>query len=676
MKWLGIDVGGTFTDFVVYDETTAELVVGKTASTPPDYSQGMLTGVSKLTLDLSEVSRLVHGTTIATNTILERSGAVAAVITTRGFRDILEVGRGDRLLRSNLYNVKAVRPDPLVPRSLRFAVDERTLYDGTVLRDVQVGDVEAIVLNARKRGVEAIAVCFLHSYANGMNERVAKETIQRTADGLFVCTSSEVLPEYREYERFSTTLLNVYVGPRVGRYLWSLGAALKGRGYLGDVTIMTSNGGTMGLQRAGEYPVQSVLSGPAAGVIGAVFVAAEAGCPNIVTYDMGGTSTDVCLVRDMDIPMVTEGSIGAFPNKVPQIEINSVGAGGGSIGWVDDGRFLMVGPQSAGALPGPACYGRGGTEPTVTDANVLLGRLKSSVLAGEIRLDADLARAAVDGLARRLDGMDTLRMAEGIVKLAVAKMVGAIKEVSVMRGHDPRDFVLFAYGGAGPMHATLIARELSIARVVVPPFPGNFSAFGLLVASIRHDYVRTILIPTSSTTVGFVHALFDTMRQEAKAQLGMEGFGEEALRFDAQLDMRYAGQAFELSVPFGHDLTSMADLDRAFYAAHERRYAHYVEEPVEIVNCRLTAYGVGPKPRFRSSADASWTLASALAEDRQVYFEGSFLRTPVFRRDLLPVDTVLPAPAIIEELGATTIVTPGFMCAVDRFGNLVLESRE
>jgi N-methylhydantoinase A len=676
MTWLGIDVGGTFTDFVVYDEASTELVVGKTASTPPDYSHGMLAGVAKLNLDLSGVSRLVHGTTIATNTILEGSGAVAAVVTTRGFRDVLEVGRGDRVLRSNLYNVKAVRPKPLVPRSMRFEVDERTLYDSTVVRDLQAEDIETIVRIARDRGAEAMAVCFLHSYANGKNERIAKETIQRMAPDLFVCTSSEVLPEYREYERFSTTLLNIYVGPRVGRYLRSLGAALGSRGYRGDVTIMTSNGGTMGVQRAAEYPIQSVLSGPAAGVIGAVFVADMAGYPNVVTYDMGGTSTDVCLVKAMAIPMVSEGSIGAFPNKIPQIEINSVGAGGGSVGWVDSGRFLSVGPQSAGAVPGPACYGRGGTEPTVTDANVLLGRLQSTALAGEISLDADLAFGAVDRLAQRLGGMDTLRMAEGIVKLAVAKMTGAIKEVSVMRGHDPRDFVLFAYGGAGPMHAALIARELSISRVLVPPFPGNFSAFGLLVASVRHDYVRTILVPTTGTTLESVRALFGAMRDEARVQLGLQGFGEESLKFDAQLDMRYAGQAFELSVPFDDHLTSMADLDNAFYAAHERRYAHYVEEPVEIVTCRLAAYGVGPKPRFRPPERARQTLAAATVEAREVFFDGSFLRTPLYRRDLLPVDVPFPGPAIVEELGATTVVTPDFVCSVDRFGDLILENRE
>ncbi len=674
MQWLGIDVGGTFTDFVLYDEGTDQLRIGKTSSTPPDYSAGMLAGLDRLGLDLKQIHKLVHGTTIATNTILERSGAVTAVITTRGFRDVLEVGRGDRVLQSNLFNIKAVRPQPLVPRSRRFEVDERTLVDGTILREVRVEEIEAVLQMIRSRGVEAIAVCFLHAYANDTNERIAKETIQKSAPGLFISTSSEVLPEFREYERFSTTVLNVYVAPRVGRYLTSLQAQLAARGYAGEVAIMTSSGGTMSIGTAAQFPGHSILSGPAAGVTGALFVAKAAGYRNLITYDMGGTSTDVCLVKELAVSMITEGKIGPFPNKVPQIEINSVGAGGGSLAWVEAGQFLSVGPQSAGAMPGPACYGRGGTEPTVTDANLLLGRLNPKVALGrEIPLDMELARKAIERLARHFPDLSLLTMAEGIIKLAVAKMTGAIKELSVMRGHDPRDFVLVAYGGAGPMHAALIARELGISRILIPAFPGNFSAFGLLVTDVRHDYVRTRLVNTKDLTLEDFQALFAGMRDEARARLYAEGFRDASIRFEAQLDMRYAGQAFELSVPFEERFASMADVDTAFYLVHERRYGHSVKEAVEIVNCRLSAYGIVPKPRPSPPSGAGKTLAEARLEERQVYLDGAFVPTPIYAREGIPPGSRLRGPAIVEELGATTVVTPEFTGWVDAWGNLILE---
>lgn len=671
MQWLGVDAGGTFTDLVLYDEATGEIRVGKTSSTPHDHSVGILNGIAKLGLELGQIRKVVHGTTVATNTVLERSGALTAVITTRGFRDIVEVGRGNRVV---LYNIKATRPTPLVPRSLVFEVDERTLFDGSILREVRPEDIEAVLARVPDRGVTAVAVCFLHAYANAKNERVAKEAIQRTSPEVFVCTSSEVLPEYREYERFSTAVLNAYVAPKVGRYLSSLSGKLGTQGYRGEVAVMTSSGGTVSSEKAAELPVQTILSGPAGGVMGGVLIARMGGYPNLITYDMGGTSTDVCLVNEFAVPMTTEGKIATFPNKIPQIEINSVGAGGGSIAWIDAGKFLSVGPRSAGAVPGPACYGRGGTEPTVTDANLLLGRLNPKApLGGEIPLDPGLAREAVGRLSQHFPGIDPISMAEGVVRLAVAKMTGAIKEVSMMRGHDPRDFVLFAYGGAGPMHAALIARELGIGRILVPPFPGNFSAFGLLVADVRHDYVRTRLLNTKDIALEDLKAVFAVMREEARAQLRAEGFAEESIRFELHLDMRYVGQAFELRIPFEEHFASMADVESAFYAAHERRFAHFVQEPMEIVNCRLSAYGTVSKPRPAPPASAATTVADALVEERQVFFDGAFVPTPVYARDGIPPGRRFRGPAVVEELGATTVVTPELTGFVDPVGNLVLE---
>lgn len=670
MQWLGIDVGGTFTDLVLYDEDAGTVVIAKTPSTPADHSDGMIAGIRRLGVDLREVAKLAHGTTIATNTVLERSGARTAVLVTRGFRDVLEVGRGNRVV---MYNIKATRPPFVVPRSRCLEVDERTLFDGTVLRPVDPAEVDTHVRRLVAEGIEAIAICFLHSYANDRNERATRDVVERVAPGVFVSASSDVLPEYREYERFTTTVLNVYVAPRMGRYLGALERKLRDLAYDRGVEIMTSNGGTMSVAKAMHEPVHSMLSGPAAGVMGAVFVGRETGHRDLITYDMGGTSTDVCLVKDLEFAMSTDGRIGTLPNKVLQIEINSIGAGGGSIAWLGSGKFVNVGPRSAGASPGPACYGRGGMEPAVTDANVVLGRLApDAALGGEIRLDHARALDAVERLGREV-GIDPVRMADGIVKIAVAKMTGAIKEISVMRGHDPRDFALFAYGGAGPLHAAFIAQELGMSRVIVPPLPGNFSAFGLLVADVRHDYVRTRLLATRETAFEEVTAVFEELRKEAIVRLAADGFTDDRVRFDARLDMRYVGQAFELSVPFG-ECRSMTDVEAAFRAIYDVRYAHATDEPAEIVSFRLSAYGIVDKPRLPRRARGTGSLEGSRRGARDVAFDGAFVSTPIFARDLIPVDAAIEGPALIEEDGTTTVVPPGFRASPDVHGNLLLES--
>jgi N-methylhydantoinase A len=630
----------------------------------------MMTGIGRLAVALDRVERIAHGTTVATNTALERRGARTAVVTTRGFRDVLEVGRGNRLV---LYDIKATRPPGLVPRTLRLEVDERTLFDGTVLRAVAPEDLERVVQALREAGVEAVAVCYLHAYANDDNERRTKDAIAKALPEAFVSTSSEVLPEYREYERFATTVLNAYVAPRVRRYLTSVGTRLAAEGYRRPLAVMTSNGGTLPAERVVDFPVHSMLSGPAAGVIGAAHVGRASGHADLITYDMGGTSTDVCLVRDGRFAMTTEGRVGALPNKVLQIEINSIGAGGGSVAWLGAGKFLNVGPRSAGAAPGPACYGRGGEEPTVTDANVVLARLGTArPLGGEIRLDPERARTAVGRLAGEL-GIDVARMADGIVKLAVVKMTGAIKEISVMRGHDPRAFTLFAYGGAGPLHAAFVAAELGMSRVVVPPMPGNFSAFGLLVADVRHDEVRTRVVRTADLSFPELERLFGDLTARARARLAKDGFTAASMRFEASLDMRYVGQAFELGVPFEEGLASMKDVDRAFYTAHEARYAHATADPVEIVSLRLSAYGVGAKPSFPRAPEAG-SLAAARLPERAVLFDAVPTATAVYARELLPSQAALEGPALIEEPGTTTVVPPGFRASVDAHANLILRA--
>jgi N-methylhydantoinase A len=423
MQWLGVDVGGTFTDLVLYDQTTGALRTEKVPSTPADPSVGILAGIARLGLDFTNLAKFVHGTTVATNTILERKGARTAVLTTAGFRDVLEVGRGNRTV---LYNIKATRPPPLVPRSLVFEVAERTFYDGTVARVVEPDEVARIAEQLAALGIEAVAICFLHSYANDANERATRDLIVSALPNAAVSVSSDVLPEYREYERFAATMLNAYVAPRMRAYLGALQAGLAERGYRHDIGIMISNGGTWPIPRIADSPVNSVLSGPAAGVIGAVRVGQAAGYDNLIAYDMGGTSTDTCLIKEGGFAISGEGRIGAYPLKLQQIEINSIGAGAGSIAALDAGRAITVGPRSAGAVPGPACYGRGGSEPTVTDANLVLGRLGSDrALGGEIRLDPTPAAAAIERLAAAV-GLDQQRMAEGIIAIVVAKMTASI----------------------------------------------------------------------------------------------------------------------------------------------------------------------------------------------------------------------------------------------------------
>ena len=670
MPWLGVDIGGTFTDLVLYDEDSKTLRLEKTPSTPDDHSRGMLAGIDALGLDLDRVGKLAHGTTVATNTVLERNGARTAVLITQGFRDVLEVGRGNRTV---MYDFKATRPKPLIPRSRVFEVDERCLFDGTVRRGVSPSTIESIAEKLRAMDVEAVAVCYLHAYANDSNERLSKQTLQKILPDAFVSTSSEVLPELREFERFATTALNVYVGPRMRRYLDALGEALALRGYRRPLAIMMSNGGTWPVSKIIKFPVNSMFSGPAAGVIGAVNAASEAGYGNVITYDMGGTSTDTCLIKDFRYAMSNEGKIGTMPNRVQQIEINSIGSGGGSIVSLGPAKFLQVGPESAGALPGPVCYGRGGTAPTVTDANLVLGRLgKARVLGGEIRLDVGSARRAVGRLADRL-GLDAVQMAQGIIDLAVSQMTGSIKEISIMRGHDPRDFALFAYGGAGPMHAAFVAAELGMLRVVIPPMPGNFSAFGLLTADVRHELVRTQRVPTAIIEFADVTAVFEEMCEAACRDLTRQGFAKSAIRFERRLDMRYIGQAFELSVPVSETAASMADVDKAFHEAYETRYAHVLADPTEIVCFRVSACGLVAKPAPPKIAHAGSTLDDAMLGNSDVYFGSDFVKTALYDRSRLPPTATFEGPAIVEESGATTIVPPGFVARTDPNENLLLE---
>jgi N-methylhydantoinase A len=669
MLWLGVDVGGSFTDLVLFDPAAGELEVLKTPSTPGNQAEGVLTGMRRLGVMAKELARMAHGTTVATNTALERDGARLAIVTTAGHKDVLVVGRGNRMA---MYNIKARPPRPLVPRSRCFEVNERLGVDGRVLRPLDETEVDALAARLAEEDVEAVAICLLHAYANPEHEQRCAALLARRLPAHAVTTSAEVLPEFREFERFSTTALNAYVAPRMRRYLRLLNRELAEAGMSAPLAIMTSNGGSLPVARVEAMPILSMLSGPAAGVIAAAHVGSAAGYRDLITCDMGGTSTDVCLVSGGQYGMTSEGRIGAFPIKIRQIDINSVGVGGGSIAALGIGGSLSVGPRSAGAVPGPCCYRRGGVEPTITDANVALGRLGvDRPLGGEIVIDGTAAHAAIAGLARQLD-LDPAEMAEGILRIAAVTLAAAIKEVSVMRGIDPRDFALLAFGGAGPLHAAAVAEELGMHTVIVPPLPGNFSALGLLIADVRRDFVRTRISATASTAIADVHGNLAALLRAGEAELESAGFAPDRRRFAASLDMRYAGQSFELSVPVAIDVASIGEIERGFGEVYERRYGATRNAAIEIVNYRLAAWGLSEKPQLPAIDPGTRTLVTAEAGMRAVVFNRREHQVRIFDRSRMPVGQIVAGPVLIEEAGSTSVVPPGWHAELNAIGCLIL----
>jgi N-methylhydantoinase A len=672
MVVVGIDVGGTFTDLTAVDEASGRVVVTKVPSQPRNEAAAVLAGLRALGVAGRDVRRLVHGTTVGTNAVLQRRGARVAVITTAGFRDLIEIGRTKRNIPA-LFVPTFVRPRPVVERRDRFEVVERLDAAGAVLVKLDAGSVERALDAALAGGAEAVAVCLLHSYLNPTHERAVADAVKGRRPGLPVSCSADVVAEYREFERFSTTVLNAYLQPLMDAYLTGLEEQLLATGYTHGVLTVASSGGMMTTETARRLPIKTIFSGPAGGVSQACFVGAGTGHRDFITYDMGGTSTDVCLVRDLAPLTASDGAIGAFPVKVPQIDMHTVGAGGGSIAWLDVDGSLQVGPRSAGAAPGPAAYGLGGTEPTVTDANVVLGRIGTTRrLGGSIGIDPGRARDVVADLAARLGGVLTVEaLAEGILTIAVARMTSAIREISIQRGYDPRDFTLIAFGGAGPMHALALAAEIGIPRVLVPHHPGNFSALGLLAADIKHDDVRTRVGPLRERLAGLA-SLFAEMEGGARRQLEREGFAPEQQRLRRSLDLRYRGQAFELNVALDEAVPALAAVETAFHRQHRAAYGHSTPGAViELVNARLAAYGLVSRPASPPYRSDATSLDAALVEQRAVWFGGARHDAPVWERARLPAGAALRGPAIVEEFGATTVVPPGWRGAVDAHGHLV-----
>ncbi len=665
---VGIDIGGTFTDIVVINEATGEVRVTKTLSTLNNRADGMLDGLRKLEVPLAEVSRVVHGMTVATNAMLERNGAKVALITTRGFRDVLEIGRTQRMTFT-MFDPYFVKPAPIVGRQLRFEVGERVLHDGSVERALDEEEVRGACRLAREAGAEAFAICFINSHRNARHEEHAARIVAEETGGRPISISSEVVPEYREFERFSTTAANAFVQPVISHYLASFDERLRAAGYEGPVYIMASSGGTMDAQRAARMPVTTLFSGPAGGVVGAIGATHRTAHRNIISYDMGGTSTDVCLIEDGAASFATQSIVAGMPIKVPQVNINTVGAGGGSIAWVDNGS-LRVGPRSAGSTPGPVCYGRGGSEITVTDANLLLGRVgERSLLDGEIVLDMGAAQAAMDRLCEEVGMRDAHGLAEGVIRLAVVKMANAIREISLQRGHDPAEFALLALGGAGPMHAAEAAAELGIARVVIPRYPGNLSALGLVSSDLRLDYSTSFRVPLVAMQAERADSAFERMIERGRHELRESGH-QEAISSTRLVDLRYSGQAFELTIALDPGPISAGALREAFVAEYVRQYGHKQDQgDIEVVALRVAVTARVPRPNMAPPRAAG---TSARRTTREAQFQGVRAPVPVLRRESLDTGFAEDGPMIIEEFGATTVVPPSWRASLEPNGNILL----
>ena len=679
---LGVDVGGTFTDLALFDSESNKLEFAKTSSTPDNQALGVETGIRKIAhqrnVEPSAISFLAHGTTVATNALLERRGASCALLVTEGFRDVLYIGRQDR---PKLYDWFARRPEPLVPRQLCFEVRERVLHTGEVLIALDEEQAIAAIRRAKAAGVAALAVCLLHAYANPTHERRLLDLIHEHFSEVDVSLSSQVLPEFKEYERMSTTVANSYVMPIVRNHVAALEQRVRAHGIKTGLHIMQSNGGLMTARAAAEQSVRTMLSGPAAGALGAVSLALQAGFANAITVDMGGTSFDICVAHRGQIRYTKESEIGLLPIKVPMIDIHTLGAGGGSIAWIDAGGALRAGPRSAGAMPGPACYGRGGTQPTVTDANLVLGRLSPDYfLGGEIPLDVDAARAAIaDTLAAPL-GIGVEQAAEGIVQVINATMVRGMRAVSVEKGFDPREFVLVAFGGGGPVHASDLARELGAPEVLIPLAPGVTSAVGLLVADLRYDFTSTFLGALTDGAADRLALLYADLEQKALEQMARDGVPAEQVTLARTAEARYHGQGFELEVAVPAGPLGAGAIERvreAFHSSHTRQYGYAMrDEQVVVVNAQVTAVANLPKPGDPEAAPTNSHRRDPLKGQRPVYIGGHWTTAAVYDRSLLEPAMTIDGPAIVEQIDSTTVLQPGDCGRIDQFRNLIVRVPE
>jgi len=675
---VGVDIGGTFTDLVTITDGTLD--VSKTSSTPTAPEDGVTDGLEKTNektgLQFGNVDFFAHGTTVATNAVLEEDWAETALVTTDGFRDVLEIGRQ---ARPDIYDFQTEKPPAVVPRNHRYEVPERLDERGYVSTPLDEAAARGVAKRLVDADISSVAISLLFSYENDSHEHRIQEILEDEGVDASFSLSSEVLPEIREYERTLTTALNAALKPVMDQYLGNLEAEIADLGIRPELEIMQSNGGIITADIARTRPVNTLLSGPAAGVQGASYVAGLAGIENLITMDMGGTSCDVSLAEGGDPMVATDVEVGDYPVNVPMIDIHTVGAGGGSIAWIDDGDALRVGPRSAGADPGPICYGRGGTSPTITDAQLLLGRLNpDAFLSDELSVDVNrveeiFKRELADPLGKSIEAA-----AQGVLDVANASMERALRVVSVERGYDPREFGLVAFGGAGPLHATTLAEELDIPRVLIPRTAGVLSALGLLISDILYDYSTSRVRNWETVDPDDLQATFDEFVARGREQLENENLTESQMQFERSVDLRYAGQAFELSVsvPDGKvDSQTKAAIRERFHTKHQQRYGHaYDDEPVELVTLRTRARGVVETPSLRHDTDTG-NVADAIVEERPVHFDGDVYDARVYRREQLPVDAGFTGPAIVEGAESTVVVRPEQSVEVDEYGSLIVEVR-
>jgi N-methylhydantoinase A len=676
---VAVDIGGTFTDLVFLDEASGEVGAAKASTTPARFENGVIDALNQTELDA--VGFLAHGTTVIINALTERRGAKTALITTRGFRDVLEIAKSNR---PDLYNLLYEKPEPFVPRRLRLEVTERMSYTGDVLAPLDEDDVRRAVAEIRRNGAEAIAVCFLHSYANPLHEERAAEIVREEWPEASVTASNELTNEWREYERTSTVVLDAYVKPVASRYLDALAARLGSAGVPARTCYaMCSNGGISRFDVAARTPINLIESGPVGGVIGAAAIGAQLGEQNLITLDIGGTTAKSSLVERGAIRLTGDYHIertptkAGYPIKVPVADIVEIGAGGGSIAWLDPAGALRIGPRSAGAEPGPACYGLGGDEPTVTDANLIAGRINPEYfLGGRIALDVDRGHDAFRPLAEQL-GVSLAEAALGVIRIANANMLHLLKLVSVRRGRDPRDFALVAFGGGGSMHAAALARELQTRRVIVPPHPGHFSAWGMLASDLRHDLVQTHFARSEDLTTDELAAFWEELESRLETTFAEEDVGADEIAFERSADMRYAGQEHTVTVPSLEDHLDEAArqaLERRFHELHEQLYAFRLESPIEYVNFRVTGLGAVPKAGLVRILPGSGTADRAAKGAREVHFdELGRQEASIYERARLGAGDELDGPAVVEEEAASTVVFPGQRLCVDDYGNLVIE---
>lgn len=677
---VGVDVGGTFTDVFFLDEANGRIDIAKVPSTRGDQATGFIEGL-RSKAEVGQIATVVHGTTVGTNALLERKGARTGIITTRGFRDVLEMRRRDRPTTWGLWGQFM----PVVPRDLRLEVTERVLADGSIRQAVDADEVKKAARDLLARGAEAVAIVFINAYANPENERVALAAVKDVWPNAYVTASSDILPEIREFERTSTAALNAYLQPPVGSYLRKLESRLQGDGFAGQLLIVQSNGGVMSVDSAASRPVRTALSGPAAGVIACQHIAVAAGFPNVVTCDMGGTSFDVSLIADGEPAMSAQTAIDfGMVVRAPMVEITTIGAGGGSIAWIDRGGILQIGPESAGSDPGPVAYGLGNDRPTVTDANIVMGRIDAErPIGGKLkRLDVEAARAAIKTHIADPLGLDVMAAAEAIIKVANSRMAGAIRLVSIERGHNPRDFAAMPFGGGGALHVGALIKEVGLASALVPRFPGVTSALGCVIADMRHDFVRTVNKTLDETDPAVLDAAIAEAATEGTRLLDQAGIAFEGRSISVELDMSYLGQTHTVAVPLPSDFSkpaklTRADIKTAFEAAYAAAFGRVLEKiGIRVLNLRVAA--IGRRKKFDLSLLAppkDGSVEAAKRTTRKVWLDGAWHEAGIYRRLELPLGAVVPGPAILEQSDTTILIEADLVGEVDAFGNLIVKRK-